>query len=88
MWNLIRLGFILIKFNYSKELLTLKHRIKKQQKISSRKSKDSNNYNVMRTKLQNSYLKLNNIKDDFLHKLTNAAFNLRNLGIEKFLGLA
>ena len=59
------------KFNYPKELLTLKHKIKKQQKILSKKEKGSNNYNVMKTKLQNSYLKMNNIKDDFLHKLTS-----------------
>jgi putative transposase len=64
-------GLKVKKFNYPKELLTLKHRIKKQQKILSRKEKSSNNYKVMKTKLQNSYLKMNNIKDDFLHKLTS-----------------
>jgi putative transposase len=58
------------KYNYPKKLITIKYHIKELQKILSRKVKGSNNYKRVRTKLQNLYLKVKNIKDDFLHKLT------------------
>lgn len=55
----------------TKKLKKLYTKISYYQKRLSKKIKGSNNYNVMKTKLRRLYLRINNIENDYLHKLTN-----------------
>ena len=52
-------------------LTPLYERISYYQKLLSRKVKGSNKYNVVKTKLQKLYLRIQNIQDDWLHKFTS-----------------
>ena len=54
-----------------KTLTPLYIRIAHYQKLLSRKTKGSKKYNVVKTKLQKIYLKIQNIQDDWLHKFTS-----------------
>lgn len=53
-----------------KRIKPLYEQISHYHKVLSRKQKDSNKYNVVRTKLQRLYLKISNIQKDYLNKLT------------------
>lgn len=57
-------------FNYPSKLKAYYAKRDKLNKYLSRKIKDSNRYFVMRTKLQRTYMRISNIQQDFLHKLT------------------
>ena len=63
------LKFQHIKSNYN-ILKPLYNKISYYQKRMSKKVYNSNKYNVMKLKLQNTYLDIKNIQDDFLHKIT------------------
>lgn len=52
------------------KILKLEERIKRLQKILSKKDKGSKNYERVRIKLNKTYKKITNIKTDFLHKYT------------------
>ena len=54
----------------SSKLIPLHNRINIYNKILSRKCYGSNNYEKARTKLNRTYERINNIKKDFLHKLS------------------
>ncbi|QXN67982.1 IS607 family transposase [Listeria phage LPJP1] len=54
-----------------KNLIPLYKKISLYQKILSRKVNNSNKYNKVKIKLQNIYLKIQNIQDDWLHKFTS-----------------
>jgi putative transposase len=53
-----------------KELKVYYEKISYYQKRLSRKKRNSNKYNVLRTKIQRLYLRIFNIQNDWLHKFT------------------
>ena len=53
------------------KLAPLYEKISHYQRLLSKKKLDSKKYNVMKTKLQNTYLRIQNIQDDWLHKFTS-----------------
>jgi putative transposase len=57
-------------FNYPKKVSKTIKKISKFQQKLSKKVKDSNNCEKARVKLRKEYLKLTNIKEDFIHKYT------------------
>ena len=59
----------------SSKLIPLHNRIDIYNKILSRKCYGSNNYEKARTKLNRTYERINNIKKDFLHKLSTYITN-------------
>ena len=54
----------------SSKLIPLHNRIKIYNKILSRKHYGSNNYEKARTKLNRTYMKIGNIRKDYLHKIS------------------
>ena len=59
----------------SQKLIPLHNRINIYNKIMSRKNYGSNNYEKARTKLNRTYERINNIRKDFLHKLSTHITN-------------
>lgn len=66
-------------FNYPSKIKALYAKRDYLNKQLSRKIKGSNKYNVTRTKLQRCYLKISNIQNDFLHKLTKWLVDNHNI---------
>lgn len=54
----------------NKKLIPLYKKIDYYNKVLSRKCYKSNNYEKVRTKLNRTYLRIDNIKKDYLHKIT------------------
>ena len=81
-----------IKFNHPEKMLSkAKITLKRQQKILSRKTKGSNNYQKQRIKVARCYEKLTNIRNDYYHNITSYlvqnfdAIYMENLNIKGML---
>ncbi len=81
-----------IKFNPPEEMLSkAKITLKRQQKILSRKTKGSNNYQKQRIKVARCYEKLTNIRNDYYHNISSYlvqnfdAIYMENLNIKGML---
>ncbi|WRM43561.1 mobile element protein [Staphylococcus phage LY01] len=57
------------------KLISLYNKIKYYQKRLSKKVYGSNKYNVLKTKIQKVWYRINNIKKDYLHKITTNLIN-------------
>jgi len=66
-----------------KKLKPLYEKINYYNKLLSKKVKNSNKYNLTRTKLNNTYDRIVNIRNDYLHKITtNICTRYKNITIE------
>ena len=81
-----------IKFNHPEEMLSkAKINLKRQQKILSRKTKGSNNYQKQRIKVSRCYEKITNIRNDYYHNISSYlvqnfdAIYMENLNIKGML---
>lgn len=62
-------------YNAPKELMNAYDKIGRLQKILSLKKKGSNNYKKIENKINKLYDKCNNVRNDFLHKLSTSIIN-------------
>ena len=62
-------------YNAPKELINTYGKIGKLQKELSLKKKGSNNYKKLESKINKLYDKCNNVRNDFLHKLSTSIIN-------------
>lgn len=81
-----------IKFNHPEKMLSkAKITLKRQQKILSRKTKGSNNYQKQRIKVSRCYEKITNIRNDYYHNISSYlihnfdAIYMENLNIKGML---
>ena len=70
------------KINYPKSVLRQYQRVNSLKSKLSKKSKDSNNYNKLKLKIEKAYNRFENLKKDFIEQTTTKLAKENNIAIE------
>jgi putative transposase len=68
--------------NYPNNVTREYYRIRKIQSLLDKKKRKSNNYNKLYKKLCNAYIRLENLKNDFIEKETTSLCKNNSIGVE------